>query len=153
MVDTAMRAYGARVLAAVKYLQGLVPEIQIDHLRCFCSLYDLVIQQGGLDKAHGAIETRVSQSRPQTQFELVRAAVEERGRTASPEWRADCVSRRVGILNGVPETVDGHQRANLSFFLLRDVRIRGARELMTSDVGPQLARVAEALASGDTLLA
>jgi hypothetical protein len=153
MVEEALRAYGARLLDCVRYLQGLVPEIQIDHLRCFCSLYDLVIQQGSLDKAHREIEARVRQARPGNQFELVRIAVEERGRAAAPQWRADCVSRRLGILNGVPETVDGHQRANLSFFLLRDVRIRGARELMTQDVSPQLARVSETLAAGDTLLA
>jgi hypothetical protein len=153
MVEQAMRSYGARLLSSVKYLQSLVPEIQIDHLRCVCSLYDLVIQQGGLDKAHAQIEARIQQGRPKDQFELVRIAVEERGRMASPDWRADCVSRRVGILNGVPETVDGHQRANLSFFLLRDVHVRGAHELMTADVSAQVARVAEALASGDTLLA
>ena len=153
MVEEALRAYGARLLAAVKYLQGLTPEIEIDHLRCFCSLYDLVIQQGGLDKVHQEIEARVLKARPGNQFDLVRIAVEERGRAADPQWRADCVSRRVGILNGVPETVDGHQRANLSFFLLRDVRIHGVRELTTADIIPQLAQVAEALASGDTLLA
>jgi hypothetical protein len=153
MVEQAMRSYGARLLASVTYLQGLVPEIQIDHLRCVCSLYDLVIQQGSLDKAHDRIEARVRQARPTDQFGLVRIAVEERGRLAAPEWQADCVSRRVGILNGVPETVDGHQRANLSFFLLRDVHVSGARELLTADVSSRLARVAEALASGDTLLA
>jgi hypothetical protein len=152
MVEEALRAYGARLLDSVRYLQGLVPEIQIDHLRCFCSLYDLVIQQGSLDKAHREIEARVRQARPDNQFELVRIAVEERGRKAAPEWRADCVSRRLGILNGLPETVDGHQRANLSFFLLRDVRIRRARELMTEDVSSQLAKVAETLGAGDTLL-
>ena len=153
MVEEALREYGARLLTCVTYLQGLVPEIEIDHLRCFCSLYDLVIQQGGLDKVHREIEARVHQGRPRDQFELVRIAVEERGRAAAPQWRADCMSRRIGILTGVPATVDGHQRANLSFFLLRDVRIQGARELMTADVRPQLARVAEALASGNTLLA
>jgi len=36
---------------------------------------------------------------------------------------------------------------------LRDVRIRGAQELMTADVSDRLARVSQALASGDTLLA
>ncbi|GEM_PF-5382737 len=37
--------------------------------------------------------------------------------------------------------------------MLRDVRIRGAQELMTADMGDRLARVSETLASGDTLLA
>jgi hypothetical protein len=152
MVEEALRKYGTRVLDAVRYLHGLVPEIQIDHLRCVCALYDLVIQQGSLDKAKTAIEARVAQSRPRDQFELVRIAVEARGRTAAPQWQADCVSRRVGILNGVPETVEGHQRANINFYLLRDVRIRDARTAATGDPSERLARVANALAEGETLL-
>jgi hypothetical protein len=153
MVEQALRKYGARLLEAVKYLQGLKPGIEIDHLRCLCSLYDLVIQQGSLNKARQAIETRVKQENPQDQFQLVGIAVEERGRKANRRWQADCVSRRLGILHGVPETVEDHQRANLYFYLLRDVRIRGAQELMTADVSDQLVRVSEALASQDTLLA
>jgi hypothetical protein len=152
MVEQALRKYGARLLEAVKYLQGLKPGIEIDHLRCLCSLYDLVIQQGSLNKARQAIETRVKQENPQDQFQLVGIAVEERGRKANRRWQADCVSRRLGILHGVPETVEDHQRANLYFYLLRDVRIRGAQELMTADVSDQLVRVSEALASQDTLL-
>ena len=153
MVEQALRKYGARLLEAVKYLQGLKPGVEIDHLRCLCSLYDLVIQQGSLNKARQAIETRVKQENPQDQFQLVGIAVEERGRKANQQWQADCVSRRLGILHGVPETVEGRQRANIYFYMLRDVRIRGAQELMTTDVSDQLARVSEALASGDTLLA
>ena len=118
-----------------------------------CSLYDLVIQQGSLNRARQAIETRVKQENPQDQFQLVGIAVEERGRKANPRWRADCVSRRLGILHGVPETVEGHQRANIYFYMLRDVRIRGAQALMTADVSDQLARVSQAIASGGTLLA
>jgi hypothetical protein len=153
MVEMALRMYGAKLLEGVKFLEGLVPGVEIDHLRCVCSLYDLMIQQGSLDKARSEIEQRVRQEHPRDQFALVRIAVEERGRKAGAEWRADCVSRRVGILQGVPETVDGHQRANLNFFLLRDVRIRGARELLAADVGAVLAQVADAVATGGTLLA
>jgi hypothetical protein len=156
MVETALRKYGARLLRALQYLQTLAP-FQIDHLRCVCSLYDLVIQQGSLDKAHAEIENRVHHEHPEDQFDLVRIAVEERGRKASPRWRADCVSRRRGILEGTPVTVgeSGHQtqRANIAFYMLRDVRIRGARELMIADVGEELKRVSRAVASGGTLLA
>ncbi|MFN8059889.1 MAG: hypothetical protein U0Q12_12080 [Vicinamibacterales bacterium] len=153
MVEEALRMYGGKVVDAVRYLERLAPHIQIDHLRCVCSLYDLAIQQSSLDKAHAEIEARVREHPPRDQFELVRVAVEERGRKAAAPWRADCVSRRVGILNGVPETVDGVQRANLNFYMLRDVRISGARDALASDVTPQLARVADALAGGESLLA
>ncbi len=153
MVEQALRKYGARLLEAIQYLQSLKPDIQIDHLRCVCALYDLVIQQGSLSKAKEAIERRVREQPPRDQFQLVSIAVEERGRKANPRWQADCVSRRLGILNGLPITVEGCQRANINFYLLRDVRIRGARDLMSADVSDQLTRVSEALAAGNTLLA
>ena len=133
--------------------QGLKPEIQIDHLRCVCSLYDLVIQQGSLGKARAEIENRVAAENPQDQFELVRIAVEERAKKANPKYVSDCMSRRLGILNGVPTPVEGRQRANINFYMLRGVRVRGARELMAADVSDQLARVSSALASGTSLLA
>ena len=152
MVESLLREYGARTLDAVKALQTLKPDIQIDHLRCVCSLYDLVVQQGSLDKAWSSIEERVSRENPQDQFALIRIAVEERGRAAAAEWQADCVSRRVGILKGVPETVSDRQRANINFYMLRDVRIRGARELMNADVSDQIVRVSEALAGRRSLL-
>lgn len=153
MVELALREYGGLVLEAILYLQGLAPNVHVDHLRCICSLYDLAIQQKSLTKAKPAIEARVKQEQPKDQFHLVRIAVEERGRTASTRWQADCVSRRVGILKGVPETVDGHQHANLNFFLLRDVRIRDAHNAVHGDVETRLAKVADALANGSTLLA
>lgn len=152
MVEEALHKYGKRVLAAVQYLQSLVPEIRIDHLRCLCALYDLVIQQGSLDKAKPRIEAAVKAKRPTNQVELVHLAVEARGRTADPRWQADCVSRRVGILKGVPEAVEGRQRANVNFYLLRDVRIRDAQSFLTADASDRLSKVAEALAAGDTLL-
>lgn len=50
--------------------------------RCMCSLYDLVVQQGGLQKALPEITLRVKNDKPVNQFELVRIAVQERGRKA-----------------------------------------------------------------------
>lgn len=153
MVESILREYGARMLRAVKALHTLKPDIQVDHLRCICSLYDLVVQQGSLDKAWTAIQERVTREDPQDQFALIQIAVEERGRKAAPEWQADSISRRVGILKGVPETVGNRQRANINFYMLRDVRIVGARALMNADVSAQLARVGEVLAAGGSLLA
>ncbi len=156
VVESILRKYGARLLKAVKQLQDLKPGIQIDHLRCVCALYDLVIQQGSLSKALAGIEERVKREQPADQFELVRIAVEERGRKALRRWRADCVSRRVGILDGVPRTIkesnETSQRANINFYMLRDVRVSGAHELMNKDVSAELNRVSEALASGASTL-
>ncbi|MEM7044465.1 MAG: hypothetical protein AAF543_16775 [Pseudomonadota bacterium] len=153
MVEEALRSYGAKLLDQAAYLQSLRPDIEIDHLRCMCALYDLVVQQGSLNKAKKRIEERIARDNPNDQFALVGIAVEERGLTANDPWKPDCVSRRLGILQGVPKLVEDRQRANLHFYMLRDVHIRNARQLMSADVGPQLVRVSDALAAGDTLLA
>ena len=151
MVEAILREYGGRMARAIRALQRLKPAIQIDHLRCICSLYDLVVQQGSLDKAWSAIEERVKRENPHDQFALTHIAVEERGRKAAAAWQADAVSRRLGILKGVPETVGDRQRANINFYMLRDVRVRSAGELLSGDL--QLARVSQAVASGRSLLA
>jgi hypothetical protein len=153
MVETILSDYGGKMLRALKKLQALKPGVQVDHLRCICSLYDLVVQQGSLDKAWDAIAERVGRENPQDQFALIRIAVEERGRKASSEWRDDACSRRLGILKGVPETVGERQRANINFYMLRDVRIRNASELTSGDVTDEFTRVSHALGAGKTLLA
>ena len=151
MVETILRDYGGKAAHAISQLRRIAPDIQIDHLRCFCSLYDLVVQQGSLDKALDAIRARVSTEKPKTQFQLVNIAVEERGRAASPEWRADAVSRRVGILKGVPHTVEDRQRANIHFYMLRNVRVNDVDRFVAGTM--ELARVGQAVAAGQTLLA
>jgi hypothetical protein len=153
MVETILHDYGARTARAISALQRLRPDLRIDHLRCICSLYDLVVQQGSLDKAWPMIEARVTRENPQDQFALTQIAVEERGRRASAPWQADAISRRVGILKGVPHTVDDRQRANINFYMLRDVRVTSTAALLSGDVGVQLARVSQAVAGGGSLLA
>lgn len=153
MVESILRDYGARMARAIAALQRLRPGIRIDHLRCLCSLYDLVVQQGSLDKAWAAIEARVAREDPQDQFALTQIAVEERGRKANPPWQADAVSRRVGILKGVPETVENRQRANINFYMLRDVRVRSTDGLLSDQAAAECVRVSQALAEGRTLLA
>ena len=160
MVEEILRKYGRRLLRDVQWLSTIKPEIRIDHLRCLCSLYDVAIQQGGLKKAESEIRARVERDNPRDQFDLVRIAVEERGKRANQRWRADCISRRVGILDGVPRNVteSGHtsQRGNISFYMLRDVRVRDAAAVTAQsgpDVDQELARVGKTLASGGSLLA
>jgi hypothetical protein len=153
MVTMILRDYGGRMARAIRALQRLRPDIQIDHLRCMCSLYDLVVQQGSLDKAWDAIEERVRRENPADQFALTHIAVEERGRKAAQQWQADAISRRLGILRGVPETVDDRQRANINFYMLRDVHVDGAAELWSGDPTARFVSVSQAVASGRTLLA
>jgi hypothetical protein len=152
MVESILTNYGGRMLQALARLQSLKPGVSIDHLRCICSLYDLVVQQGSLDKAWTAIEARVARENPRDQFELVRIAVEERGRKASAAWQDDACSRRLGILNGVPETVGDRQRANINFYMLRDVRVRNTSSLSRVELTGEVARVSDVIAVGKTLL-
>ncbi len=160
MVEEILRKYGRKLLDDLARLRRICPVVEIDHLRCLCSLYDVAIQQGGLKKAESEIRARVERERPRDQFALVRIAVEERGKRASRRWRADCISRRVGILDGVPTTVtesgQTSQRGNISFYMLRDVRVKEAAAVTAADapaVDRELARVSRALATGRTLLA
>lgn len=118
--------YGRKLIAALSWLHGLKP-IRIDNLRCLASLYDLCVQQGSLDKARDAIRARVEREGPADQFALTRIAVEERGKTALPEWRADCVSRRLCILEREPVVVSlngkSAERDNPQLYLLRNAPV------------------------------
>jgi len=151
--ESILSDYGAKAARAVRALERLRPDIKVDRLRCICALYDLVVQQGSLDKAWSEIEQRVAAEQPANQLDLVRIAVEERGRKALPQWRADAISRRVGILKGVPFTVEDRQRANIHFYMLRDVRVTDVDRLLAGTVAEELKRVRVAVASGNTLLA
>jgi hypothetical protein len=134
MLRYAYDVYGRKLIVALSWLKGLWPG-KIDSFPCLSALYDLCVQQGSLDKAHNAIRARVAAERPDTQTKLVHIAVEERGRTASAEWRADCISRRLGILYREPTTVNESgkraTRENLRVYLVRDVAVKGAEQYLT----------------------
>lgn len=134
MLRYAYDVYGRKLIVALSWLKGLWPG-KIDRFPCLNALYDLCVQQGSLDKAHAAIRSRVAREQPADQTALVRIAVEERGRMATPEWRADCISRRLGILYREPVTVreSGRtaSRQNLRAYLVRDVAVKGAEKYLT----------------------
>ena len=126
--------YGRKLIVAVSWLRGLNP-LRITNLRCLAALYDLCVQQGSLDKAHDAIRRRVRNEQPQDQFQLTRIAVEERGRKADAAWRADCVSRRLCILDREPvKVVDSGksaERDNPNLYLLRNASVNQVEKYLT----------------------
>jgi hypothetical protein len=126
--------YGRKLIVALAWLRGLIP-IRISNLRCLAALYDLCVQQGSLDKAHDAIRRRVQREQPQDEFHLTRIAVEERGRTASPQWRADCISRRLCILQRDPvkvsEAGQAAERDNPNLYLLRNAPVSQIERYLT----------------------
>ncbi|MEW8507738.1 MAG: hypothetical protein AB2598_13635 [Candidatus Thiodiazotropha sp.] len=134
MLRYAYDRYGKLLMAALAFLHGVSP-VKIRNLRCLAALYDMGVQQESLQKAHAAIKRRVAEERPEDEFALTRIAVEERARKASPRWRADCLSRRLCILdrNPVSVSLDGQRarRSNRSSYLLRDSGVRGLDRYLT----------------------
>lgn len=123
MLRVAYDRYGKLMLSSVSFLNGLTG-IRIENMRCLAALYDLAVQQGSLAKAHEAIRRRVQKESPRDQFTLTRIAVEERAKTAAARWRADCLSRRLTILERSPVAVtlagQQAQRGNDNLYLVRN---------------------------------
>jgi hypothetical protein len=87
------------------------------------------VQQGSLSKAHTAIRKRVDAEQPEDEFALTKIAVEERAKKANKRWRADCLSRRLSILERRPVsvTMNGQRarRSNSRSYLLRNSKVKG----------------------------
>jgi hypothetical protein len=138
MVAQAYTKYGAAMVKAVNWLSGVVP-VRIRHNACLAALFDLCVQQGSLDKAHSQIRRRIALEQPGDEFELVRIAVTERGKRANERWRADCISRRLTILElepiSVRESGFSSTRGNLNLYLIRDARVQGLETYLVSNRG------------------
>ena len=134
MLVYAYDKYGKRVLSALSFLRGISP-VRITGLRCLAALYDMCVQQGSLNKAADEIRTRVFNEMPADEVALTRIVVEERAKKASPRWRADCLSRRLSILEREPVQVamDGHRskRSNPGYYLLRNSPIKNLDDYLT----------------------
>lgn len=134
MLRYAYDTYGRKLIVALSWLRGLVP-VRISNLRCLAALYDLCVQQGSLDKAHDAIRRRVQDEQPLDEFQITRIAVEERGRKADPRWRADCISRRMCIIERDPVKVVNSgqtaERDNPNLYLLRNAPVSQIERYLT----------------------
>lgn len=123
MLRYAYDKYGKVLLSTISFMRGISP-VQVTNLRCLSALYDMGVQQGGFEKARSEIITRVFHEQPTDEFALTRIVVEERAKKASKRWRADCLSRRLGILDREPVRVslDGEVavRTNPRVYLLRN---------------------------------
>jgi hypothetical protein len=119
--------YGRKLIVALAWLKGVRP-VTLRNFRCLAALYDLCVQQGSLDRAHTAIRRRIEREDPRDEFALTRIAVEERGRAANAQWRADCISRRLCILEREPvrvvESGVSAQRDNPQLHLLRNAPVK-----------------------------
>ncbi len=123
MLRYAYDKYGKVLLSTLSFMKGISP-VAVNNLRCLAALYDMGVQQGGFEKARSEIITRVFNEQPIDEFALTRIVLEERAKKANKRWRADCLSRRLGILDREPVRVslNGHvsRRTNLRVYLLRN---------------------------------
>ena len=133
MLRYAYDKYGKLLMSALAFLNGLSP-IKITNLRCLAALYDMGVQQGSLQKAYDAIRRRVAREQPTDEYALTRIVVEERAKKASQRWRADCMSRRLCILERQPVSIslDGQRsrRSNNSSYLLRNSPVKGLEKYL-----------------------
>lgn len=132
--EQAAAQYHPKVVTAITEIRGLAADLMAKvELRSYASLFDLCVQQHGIDKITKvgkhhvnvgleAIKTRVNNEKPSSQLELMKIVVTERGRMASHKWAADCVSRRMGILLGKPFKAQEYnitvERKNAQFSLI-----------------------------------
>ena len=112
----------------IRWMRGINPSVMEKvEFKTFAAMVDLSIQQGGIDKVKDIIKAKSLSSPPNTQYEFAKLVVEERGSTASARWRADCISRRLGILNkkATSYSHSGYvaKRDNSKFSLIKEVYI------------------------------
>ena len=126
----AVERYDNTAINIIEWMRAKKPELmQQINLSTFIALHDLAIQQGSIEKAKSAINIKLNSTPPLTQDEFIRLVVTERGATASSKWRADCISRRLGILNRSSTAISHSSyqanRDNASFKLIKKGYICG----------------------------
>ncbi|MFK7855055.1 MAG: hypothetical protein AB8B79_13110 [Granulosicoccus sp.] len=127
-MNFAYEKYGQLMLSTLAFLEGL-SDVQIRNHRCLTAIFDMCIQQGGHGRARNEIKKRVIDENPRDEITLTHITVEERAKKANVVYRADCLSRRLGILYREPRsiTLEGHtaRRSNNKLYLVRDVAVSG----------------------------
>ncbi|MFJ3468455.1 hypothetical protein [Pseudomonas sp. NPDC090201] len=106
-------------------MRRLFPSLMVRvELRTYVALYDLCVQQGGLNRGKTLenIRIRLGSEKVNSQQDLLKICVHERAKTASRQWAADCLSRRLGIIVGSSQAVElngvNARRANANFHIL-----------------------------------
>jgi len=123
--EQASAKYHPIVVGDIANLRRLNAELmKTIEFRTYAALFDTAVQQNGIGKAADEIALRVTSEKPATQLALVTIAVSERGAKASSAWQSDCISRRMGILQGTPyeskENKVTKKRSNPQFALVTD---------------------------------
>jgi RHS repeat-associated protein len=121
----AVKQYDDNAINIIQWMRSKYPSLMEKiNLSTFVALHDLAVQQGTIENAKSNIIASCQQSTPNTQDKFIRIVVKERGATANSLWRADCISRRLGILNKQATSIShsGHEanRNNQNFNLIKE---------------------------------
>lgn len=121
----AVEKYDNSALEIIEWMRKEQPNIMKKiELITFVALHDLAVQQGSIDKAKIEIINKCNLNVPKNQNEFIRIVVEERGAKASSRWRADAISRRLGILNKkktkIVHSGETVERTNKNFNLIKE---------------------------------
>ena len=101
----AISHYNGRALKVIANLRLISPALMTNvEVRSYLAIFDLCVQQNGIDNVMNAIRAKVAATPPATQLELVTIAVQQRALAAKAKYVADCMSRRMGILTGANYT-------------------------------------------------
>ncbi|WP_156465522.1 hypothetical protein [Pseudomonas sp. Leaf48] len=129
-------SYHSNVQRCIRDMRAISPSIMNEiSVLTYVALYDLCVQQGGLEKGSTLLEirSRVDSETPLTQEHLLKICVQERAKSASSRWATDCLIRRMGIIQAAPysATLQGNtaNRNNTNFHLLGEVKGKHVCEL------------------------
>lgn len=112
--------YHEQVLTCINLMREIAPQhMATIELRTYVALYDLCIQQNNLNKAKQDIIEGYSPSNIKSQNELLIYVCKKRAERAASGWVSDCLSRRIGIIQGSTYTATANgltsSRANPNF--------------------------------------
>lgn len=121
--DQAAGEYHPLAVIVIKKIRDISPTLFANvELRSYAAIFDLCVQQGGIDKAVTEIKNKVKDEKPAAQLDLMKTVVTETARKANDKWVSDCLSRRMGILTGAAYNSKEHdvtaERKNTQFSLL-----------------------------------
>ncbi|WP_455230366.1 hypothetical protein [Geopseudomonas aromaticivorans] len=112
--------YHENVLICINLMREIAPQhMTTIELRTYVALYDLCVQQNNLNKAKQDITEDYSPSDINNQNDLLIYVCKKRAERAASGWVSDCLSRRMGIIQGSTYTATANgltsSRANPNF--------------------------------------
>jgi hypothetical protein len=115
--------YHSNVEKCIRMMRELSTELmKTVELRTYVALYDLCVQQNNLEAARASIFSTYPAEHITTQKQLLIFVCTKRAQAANSIWISDCLSRRLGIIQGATYTSTVNSitktKANANFSLI-----------------------------------